>query len=238
MKVHFVIHESFEAPGAYLEWVQKRGHTASFSHLHGGDALPVDAGQHDMLVVMGGPQSPSTPQSECPHFNAKAEMALIGAFVDAGKLVVGVCLGAQLLGEALGGMHERSPEKEIGRFPITLTPAGRANPRFAGFADVLDVGHWHGDMPGLAPGATIIAYSEGCPRQIIEYSPRAYGFQCHMEFTADVVDMLIEASTQELATLRDHPFVQQADVLRAQDWSRMNQVLFGFLDMLEAEGTS
>lgn len=238
MKVHFVIHESFEAPGAYLQWVQERGHTATFTHLHGGDALPVDGSLHDMLVVMGGPQSPSTPQSECPHFNASAEMALIRSFVVAGKLVVGVCLGAQLLGEALGARHERSPEKEIGKFPITLTPEGRANPKFAGFADVLDVGHWHGDMPGLTPDATIIAYSEGCPRQIIEYSPRSYGFQCHMEFTPEVVEMLIEASTQELAALHDRPFVQQADALRAQDWSQMNQALFGFLDKLDAERAS
>jgi len=238
MKVHFVIHESFEAPGAYLQWVQERGHTASVTHLHGGDTLAADASQHDMLVVMGGPQSPATSQAECPHFNAHAEMALIRSFVEAGKLVVGVCLGAQLLGEALGGQHERGPEKEIGKFPIRLTPEGRSNPKFAGFTDTLDVGHWHGDMPGLTSEATIIATSEGCPRQIVEYSPRAYGFQCHMEFTPEVVEMLIAASTHELAALRDRPFVQQADVLRAQDWSQMNQALFGFLDKLEAERAS
>jgi anthranilate/para-aminobenzoate synthase component II len=55
---------------------------------------------------MGGPQSPSTTREECPHFDAAAECALIARCVAAGKALVGVCLGAQLLGTALGARHE------------------------------------------------------------------------------------------------------------------------------------
>lgn len=49
-------------------------------------------------------------------------------------------------------------------------------------------------MPGLTPEAKIIAYSEGCPRQIIEYSKLVYGFQCHMEFNREVIELLIASS--------------------------------------------
>jgi len=144
--------------------------------------------------------------------------------------VVGVCLGAQLLGTALGARHESSPEKEIGKFPIVLQP----HPKFAGFGDTLEVGHWHSDMPGLTRDAVVIARSEACPRQIIEYGDLVYGFQCHMEFTPEVVELLIAASARELATLTAHRFVQQPDALRANDYAAMNRKLFGFLDRLMA----
>lgn len=234
MKVHFVIHEAFEAPGAYETWARGRGHDVSFTRLYDGERLPISAQDHDMLIVMGGPQSPATTTDECPHFDAAAERGLIARFVEAGKPVVGICLGSQLIGEALGAAHGHSPEKEIGKFPISLTPEGQANPKFTDFGAELAVGHWHNDMPGLTATATIIAASEGCPRQIVEYGDLVYGFQCHMEFTPDVIELLIAASEAELATLTDYRFVQQPDALRDNDYSEMNSKLFGFLDKLEA----
>jgi GMP synthase (glutamine-hydrolysing) len=90
-------------------------------------------------------------------------------------------------------------------------------------------------MPGLTPEATLIAYSEGCPRQIVEYSKLVYGLQCHMEFNREVVELLIAYSTGELATLVDHKYVQQPDVLRQNDYSQMNEALFAFLDRLARE---
>lgn len=232
MKIHFVIHESFEAPGAYETWVKDHGFEASYSRLYDDEPLPQSIDDIDLLVVMGGPQSPSTTKEECPHFDAAAERALIARCVNAGKAVVGVCLGAQLIGEALGARHERSPEKEIGKFPITLTAEGKANSKFSHFGDTLAVGHWHNDMPGLTERATVIAYSEGCPRQIIEYGDRVYGFQCHMEFTPEVIELLIAASERELGALTAYRFVQQPDALRANAYDEMNQKLFGFLDRL------
>ena len=237
MHVHFVLHESFEAPGAYETWVRDRGHTCGYSRVYGHEPLPQSAegiDRIDLLVVLGGPQSPDTTSDECPHFDATAERALISKCVAAGKAVVGVCLGAQLIGAALGAKHERSPEKEIGTFPIVLTDEGKANDKFADFGETLGVGHWHNDMPGLTKDATIIAYSEGCPRQIVAYGDLVYGFQCHMEFTNDAVELLIAASERELATLAGHRFVQQPDALRANAYEAMNQKLFGFLDKLAA----
>ena len=154
------------------------------------------------------------------------------------KAVIGICLGSQLIGEALGAPFAHSPEKEIGKFPIFLTEAAREEALFSHFAPTLEVGHWHNDMPGLTADAKIIAYSAGCPRQIVAYSDRVFGFQCHMELTLDVVERLIAHAEQELSRAAEYRFVNTPEQLRAHDYSEMNQVLLAFLDKLEARYTS
>ncbi|CAG9948676.1 unnamed protein product [Clonostachys rosea f. rosea IK726] len=232
MLVHFIVHESFEAPGAYETWALKRGYNATFTRLYLGDTLPVIVDSLDILIVLGGPQTPSTTKDECPYFDAAAERDFILQCISAGKAVVGICLGSQLVSEALGAAWEKSPETEIGNFPITLTTTGRSNDKFEHFDLSIEVGHWHNDMPGLTPEAKIIASSQGCPRQIVEYTNLVYGFQCHMEFNAEVIEGLIEASKDELAGLIENKYVQQPDVLRANDYAKMNETLAVFLDRL------
>ena len=232
MHIQFIIHEHFEAPGAYEIWGKNRGCSMSYSRVYQGDPLPEDLLSTDLLIIMGGPQSPATTLKECPWFDAQAEMRLIGRAIEAGKTVIGVCLGSQLIGEALGAAFCHSPEKEIGTFPVRLTEAGKANPLFEDFGHELNVGHWHNDMPGLTPQAKVLAYSEGCPRQIVQYGERVYGFQCHMELTPEVVELLIEHSQNDLLRAAEFRFVETAEKLRSHDYREMNQVLFSFLDKL------
>lgn len=234
MHIHFIIHEHFEAPGAYEVWGKSRGCSMSYSRVYQGDPLPEDLQSTDLLIIMGGPQSPATTLEECPWFDAQAEMRLIGRAIEAGKTVIGVCLGSQLIGEALGAAFCHSPEKEIGTFPVRLTEAGKGNPLFEDFGHELNVGHWHNDMPGLTPQAKVLAYSEGCPRQIVQYGERVYGFQCHMELTPEVVELLIEHSQNDLRRAAEFRFVETAEKLRSHDYREMNQVLFSFLDKLTA----
>lgn len=234
MHIHFIIHEHFEAPGAYEIWGKSRGCSLSYTRVYQGDPLPEELGGTDLLIIMGGPQSPATTREECPWFDAQAEKALISRAIEEGKTVIGVCLGSQLIGEALGAAFCHSPEKEIGKFPVRLTDAGKTNPLFENFGGGLDVGHWHNDMPGLTPQAKVLAYSEGCPRQIVQYSERVYGFQCHMELTPEVVELLIEHSQNDLRRAGEFRFVETAEKLRSHDYREMNQVLFSFLDKLTA----
>ncbi|KAF2514351.1 glutamine amidotransferase-related protein [Flavobacterium foetidum] len=234
MNVHFIQHELFEAPGAYLNWAEKREHFISFSKMFENDMLPHALENIDMLIVMGGPQSPNTTQEECSHFNAKAEISLIQKCIRKGKAVVGVCLGAQLIGEALGAKFVYSPEKEIGILPIRLTDYGLED-SVAHFGTSLKVGHWHNDMPGLTADSKILAESEGCPRQIIAYSNLVYGFQCHMELTPNVVELLIAEDEDFLIQNTTHKFVQKPNEIRSYDFAAMNEKLFLFLDKLVAD---
>ncbi len=229
MKLHIIMHESFEAPAAIETWALNQGHEIAYTRLYDGDALP-ESFEFDFLVVMGGPQSPATTTEESPHFDAKKEIAFIKSAAAQDKFLLGVCLGAQMIGEALGAPFEHSPNKEIGVFPVELTQDGKLDPIIGTFPEKFLVGHWHGDMPGLTPDAKILAFSEGCPRQIVRYSPKIYGFQCHFEFTPDAVEDLIEHSADEFEQLKDELYVETPAQLREHDYVEMNGLLFKFLD--------
>jgi len=235
VNIHFIQHEIFEAPGAYLEWARERKHNSTFSKVYENQPLPETADNIDLLIVMGGPQSPHTTKEDCPHFDAKAEIALIQKAIHANKAVVGVCLGSQLIGEAFGANFEHSPEKEIGVFPIRLTEAGLMDEKINHFGSSLPVGHWHNDMPGLTPQSKVLATSIGCPRQIVAYNNLVYGFQCHMEFTPEVVALLIAEELDFLTNNTIHRYVQKPDEIRNHDFREMNEMLFQFLDKLATE---
>ncbi len=225
------MHESFESPAAIEIWAKDRGCEITYTRLYSGDIFPEEC-NFDFLVIMGGPQSPSTTIEECSHFDAQKEISFIKKAIDQNKILLGVCLGAQFIGEALGATFDHSPNREIGVFPVTLTEDGKQDSIFGNFPEKFMVGHWHGDMPGLTPESKILATSEGCPRQIVRYTSKIYGFQCHFEFNIDAINGMIENNSHELEEYKNLPYIQTADQLKAYDYSEMNKSLFNFLDKL------
>lgn len=232
MQVHFIIHESYEGPGALLSWAQGLNYTISSSKIYLGEALPADISAIDLLIILGGPQSPATTEQACHYFRADNEIAFIRDCIEDGKAVVGVCLGAQLIGEALGATFEKSPEKEIGYFPIILSDSGRQNHKLSHFNDVEVVGHWHNDMPGLTSTSKVLATSAGCPRQIVEYASLVYGFQCHLEFNRESLTDLIAVSADEFDDIGHHNYVQNPESIITNSNLAMNTLLLKFMDNL------
>lgn len=231
MKIHIVMHESFESPAAIEIWGKRKGFDITYTRQYAGDAFPEEC-NFDFLVVMGGPQSPETTLEECPHYDAKKEIAFIKRAIGENKILLGVCLGAQLIGEALGAKFGHSPNREIGVFPLTLTEDGKQDSIIGAFPEKFLVGHWHGDMPGLTPESKILAVSEGCPRQIVRYAPKIYGFQCHFEFTPEAIEGMIENNAHELEQYKGLPYIETAEHLRSHNYSEMNNLLFSFLDKI------
>lgn len=225
------MHESFESPAAIEIWAKKKGLNITYTRQYLGDTFPEEC-DFDFLVVMGGPQSPATTLEECPHYDAKKEITFIKKAIDQNKILLGACLGAQLIGEALGGKFGHSPNREIGVFPITLTEDGKQDPIIGKFPEKFMVGHWHGDMPGLTPESKILATSEGCPRQIVRYAPKIYGFQCHFEFTPEAIEGMIENNAHELEEYKNLPYIETAEQLRSHNYDEMNNLLFSFLDKI------
>ncbi|WP_109077942.1 glutamine amidotransferase-related protein [Aggregatibacter kilianii] len=234
MHIHFIKHESFEQAGAYLIWAQQRGYEISFSNVYLRDKLPDSADKMDMLIVLGGPQSPEKDETAFPYYDPQAEQRLIQQAIRADKAVVGVCLGAQLIGASYGVGFSHSPNKEIGNFPIFLTDAGAKDDKIAHIGAQLTVGHWHNDMPNLTEQAEVLTYSEGCPRQIVRYAELVYGLQCHMEFTQNIAQDIVHIEKQLNRLSEQYPYVQAAEQIVNFDYRKMNEALFLFLDKLVA----
>ena len=232
MKVHFIQQDEWVLPGEYLAWAKRCGYTVEITKCWEYEPIPKNV-TADLLVVLGGSQCPATTKMECGYFDAEQEKALIRRYVEADRMVVGVCLGAQLVGEALGAPYSHSPEPEIGPVEARLTPEGKDDPFFACFGERFLAGEWHNDMPGLTDSSVIIAESDGCPRQIVRYGKYVYGFQTHMEFTHEIIAAGLEDIGGRLK--RTGRFVQTEEALLAFDYSGMNAMLAGFLDAMVQE---
>lgn len=229
MRIQYVLHADFEGPGFIEHWAREHSFSQSICRPFGGEHLPAATG-FDLLIVMGGPQSPLALQ-EAPYL--AQEIELITQALRRDVPVLGFCLGSQLLAEALGARTERSPNKEFGFFPIELTSEGRKDALLRGLPERFTVAHWHNDMPGLTADCKVLATSAGCPRQIVRYAPKAYGFQCHPEFTTASVEMMTHHCASDLAP---GAYVQTAEQMLAQDVRELNaratQLLDNFLSMI------
>ncbi len=148
MKLHYIQHVPFEGPANIGDWARSQGWSLSATHLYRGDKLPAP-GEFDWLVVMGGPMN-IYEEDQYPWL--AAEKKSIGKAIEAGKIVLGVCLGAQLIADVLGGRVVRNEHKEIGWFPVSLRPEGVESPVFRSFPPEFQALHWHGDTFSLPPG--------------------------------------------------------------------------------------
>lgn len=164
MRIHYLQHVPFEGP-AYIEtWAGEKGHPVAGSLLFQGGQLPA-LDQFDLLVIMGGPM------------NVYEEEKFIKEAIEAGKLVLGVCLGAQLLADVLGGQVTRNQDKEIGWHPVTLTADAKNSRFFRNLPPYFNAFHWHGDTFSIPPGGLRVAESQACLNQAFEYDGRVLGLQ-------------------------------------------------------------
>ncbi|MFR0610793.1 glutamine amidotransferase-related protein, partial [Limosilactobacillus mucosae] len=232
MNICCIQHEPYVTPGYYLKWAQKHQYNVKIVDCHKEKPNLQLADYFDMLVVLGGPQNPHTTMTECEYFDALAERETIQAFIDQNRMVVGVCLGAQLIGETLGFAYERSPQKEYGAVPVYLSEAGKQDELFYGFNDGALLGEWHNDMMGIGSQTPVLASSEGCPRQIVRYGSLVYGLQCHMELTPADYELLLAKLGQDVKRHREFSYVQSAEEIRQIDCKAMNSNLSTFLDHL------
>lgn len=216
MHILFIQHAEFETPGYIEDWAAKKNCKMDYCSPFKGEKLPLGS-SFDLIISMGGPQSASSDLDKYPYL--KNEVDFLKCALKKKTPVFGFCLGAQLIGEALGASTERSPHKEIGIFPILLTEEGMQDPLLVNLPKQFKVAHWHSDMPGLTKEAVVLAKSEGCPRQIVRYLPYAYGFQCHPEMTLQGAKELIKNCPDDFTSDR---YVQAPQDILACDFHALN----------------
>jgi GMP synthase (glutamine-hydrolysing) len=232
MRIHYLQHVPFEDLANIAPWAKARGHTIAGTALYAGEALPALEAV-DWLIVLGGPMGVGDTRA---YPWLQSEKAFVREAIDAGRLVLGICLGAQLIADALGAKVRRNVCKEVGWHPVTLTEAGEHSPLFQGVPKAFMAFHWHGETFEIPAGAQHIATSPACLNQGFTYGDRVLGLQFHLETSEAAAERLIAHCPEDLA---DGDYSQSADEIRRgmAHSAAMQDAMTAVLDNMEAQGS-
>ncbi|MCW8917466.1 MAG: type 1 glutamine amidotransferase [Gammaproteobacteria bacterium] len=230
MNIHILQHVPFEGAGSIEAWALAQGHTLTTTRFYAQEPFPALA-TFDLLVIMGGPMSI---HDEHLYSWLKGEKWFARQVIDSGRPVLGVCLGAQLLAEVLGGEVYPGKQKEIGWFPIVLDEGFILHPLGAQLAPRPTVFHWHGETFTLPPGAQRIATSAACDNQGFIYRDQVIALQFHLETTPESAQSIVEHCGDELV---DAPYIQSAEAIlgNSDHYSAINSTMRQMLEYLEVQ---
>ena len=226
MRAHYFQHVPFEGLGSIEPWLGSKGYDLTGTRFFEAADLP-DRKEIDLLVIMGGPMSVND-EGRFPWLSL--EKNFVREMIESGKPVLGICLGAQLIANAMGAQVTANQEKEIGWFPIhAVTPVDDSVFRFPPSVTAF---HWHGETFDLPAGAIRLARSEGCGNQAFQLGKRVIGLQFHLETTPTLARELVAHCREEIVPSR---YVQTAEEILSVSPSRyqsVNDLMGGILSYL------
>lgn len=237
-KVHVLQHMPNEGLGSIACSLDRIGAVVSFTRFYGESAestLP-DARGFDLVIALGGPMSVND-EDALPWL--VAEKQFLREAMAAGVAVLGICLGAQLIANALGARVYPNEQKEIGWFPVTGINAGDHCFRFPASIEVF---HWHGETFALPQGAMHLARSVVCENQAFQIGRNIIGLQFHLETDPASAQAFIDADNAEPPAMRElvagKPYIQSAvQILGAPAacYARVNTLMAEVLEYLIRE---
>ncbi len=189
MKILVLQHIEIEDPGYIKDLMLADQCEITTVELDQGELIPDDFLDYDAMFCMGGPMD-TWMEDQYPWL--KVEKQKIKEFVVvAEKPFLGFCLGAQLLGEVVGGQVVKSSPPEIGVLDVQLLESKTDDRVFSDFPDKIKALQWHSwEVQNLEnnDSVTLIGSSETTRYQIFKYENHAYGIQFHIEVKDDTVD--------------------------------------------------
>jgi len=190
-------HEPHEGPGAWGPIFQGQGRKVVTKNLFAGEKVPQeeDLLAFDGVVIMGGPMSAN--DAEKLEF-IRDELAMIPQALELKIPLLGVCLGSQLIAKALKGKVSPGKQKEIGWYPMQLTPSADKDKVLGGLGSPVFIFQWHGETFELPSGAVHLAKSSLYPHQAFRYTDRVYGLQFHCEMTDSMIREWVEKGQSEI----------------------------------------
>jgi len=190
MKILSLQHVEFESPAHITSIAQNRNYQLRKLKLYEED-LTISH-DYDVLLIMGGPMNILDEES-FPWL--KKEKYFIKEAINKGKIVLGICLGSQLIASCLGAKVYKTSQKEIGWFPVCKS---EDIPSLEFLPDIFTSFHWHGDTFDLPHGAQKLYSSDVTKNQAFVYNERVFAFQFHMEMDREGLSGLIANCRAEL----------------------------------------
>ncbi len=224
MRVHYIQHVTFENLANIEKWINAKQYTLTSTKLYE-DAIFPDMDSFDFLIIMGGPMN-IYEDDKYPWL--KQEKDFINNAIKSKKLVLGICLGAQLIADILGASIYKNKHPEIGWFPITLSENINSNNIFKNMPTELDVFHWHGDTFDLPENSTLLASSEACVNQGFIYKDHVIGLQFHLEASKASVERLIQNCSDDIYQA---DYIQDTEeMLKYNHFNELEDYLFKLLN--------
>ncbi len=185
MQLHLLEHDPIGIrQNNITTWAGKKGYAVERTDVFKGAKLPSQK-DFDWLIVLGGFQHVWEEQE---HPWLVEEKGFISEALSKDKIILGICLGAQLLAEALGGRVFSSEKEEIGWYEVTVIDEGKGSYLLKNVPRKFLTFHWHSDHFTLPPGCTRLAFSEPTANQAyIAKNSRVAGLQFHPEYTIELI---------------------------------------------------
>jgi GMP synthase (glutamine-hydrolysing) len=159
----------------------------------------------DWLIIMGGPMNV---HDEAQYPWLVNEKLLIERAIAEDKIVIGVCLGAQLIAHVLGARVYKNSYEERGWSTISLTREARSSRVFSRLPERFTAFVWHEDAFDLPAGAKLMASSEACENHAFEYGRNIIGLQFHLEVTSEGIRSIVNHSACQTEA---GPYVQSSE---------------------------
>jgi GMP synthase-like glutamine amidotransferase len=237
MKFLIFQHARVEHPAIFREFFAADGIEWHAIELDEGEPIPRLDG-FDALMAFGGPMDV---WQEREHPWLVAEKAAIRSWVgERRNPFLGICLGHQLLADALGGTVKKMDVPEIGVCEVTLSPAGTSSPLFLDLPPVLPVLQWHGAAVERVPdGGVVLASNAHCAIQSFSFANIAYGVQYHMEPTECTIQEWgqipeYRESLEQIAGTDGARRLEQQTIERINDFRQYSGILHrNFLRIVE-----
>jgi GMP synthase-like glutamine amidotransferase len=232
MKVHVLQHMPNEGLGSIAAWLESAGAFVTFTRFYEDSTLPAVQGL-DLVIALGGPMSVND-EDALPWL--VAEKQFLRDVMATGVAVLGICLGAQLLANALGARVYPNAQKEIGWFPVAGIKTGD---HFLCLQSPIEVFHWHGETFDLPPGAVHLASSMACENQAFQVGRNIIGLQFHLETDPASAQAFIDADNAEPPEKRElvsgKPYIQSAETILSappERYADINALMAGVLAYL------
>jgi len=229
MNIYCLVHLDFETLGNIRDWACEKEHSISVIMPSENQIYP-DSNDIDLLIIMGGLMSVYQ-EDEYPWLRQEKEF--VSSVLSCGKAVYGICFGAQMLSELLGGQVSRSQYREIGWHKVRSLGEFDKNDRLFNVQNDLTVFQWHGDTFTLPSECRRLFESDACHEQGFIYGNNVLALQFHPEVDESCVENLLENCSSDLA--EKGKYVSSGDEIRGRDdlLEASANLMFSILDWFE-----